>query len=225
MSATDSAWGVLCALPEELGSLGNHERSRRTRAGLILRDLSVEGRPVLACVSGVGKVLAARGASLLIAEGATRGLFVVGTCGGVGRGLGVGAMVHCLRAHQTDLGPREGREVLSDAQLRAAWQRVAPGHEGWFLTADRPVLSWWRKMRLARAFLGPCVAEMETAAVGAVAQAAGVPWAALRAVTDSATALGGASFRLHLASQGPRAADSIPALLRELERAAPPSYP
>jgi adenosylhomocysteine nucleosidase len=225
MNQENSAWGVLCALPQEFGSLGVHEQSRRTRAGLELCELRIAGVPVLGCVSGIGKVLAARAASVLITEGATRGLFVVGTCGGLVRSLKVGALVHCTRAHQTDLGPREGREVASDPRLRAAWQRVVPGEEGWFLTADRPVLSLLRRLRLSRAFRGPCVAEMETAAVGAVAQAAGVPWAALRAVTDAATPWGGASFHLHLASQGPRAADSIPALLRELEREPPSSYP
>ncbi len=218
MNGEKSAWGVLCALPEEFGTLALHERTRRTRAGLTIRELEIGGIPALACISGVGKVLAARAASLLIAEGATRGLLVVGTCGGLVRGLDVGTLVHCTRAHQTDLGAREGREVLSDERLRLAWQRVEPGREGWFLTADRPVLSWWRRLRLARAFAGPCVAEMETAAIGAVAAAAGVPWAALRAVTDRANPLAGASFRLHIPSQGPRAADSIPALLRELER-------
>ena len=90
---------------------------------------------------------------------------------------------------------------------------------GWFLTADRPVLSLWRRLRLARAFAGPAVADMETAAVAAVASAAGVPWAALRAVTDGATGLGAASFQLHYPRQAGRAADTVPLLLQSLGRA------
>jgi nucleoside phosphorylase len=83
------------------------------------------------------------------------------------------------------------------------------------------VLSWWRRLRLARAFAGPCVADMETAAAAAVAAAAGVPWAGLRAVTDRATIGAPAAFRLHFPAQAGRAADSLPALaawLRERER-------
>jgi nucleoside phosphorylase len=127
-------------------------------------------------------------------------------------------LVHCTVARQVDLAHRHLREVQADENLRRAWQKVLPGEEGWFLTADRPVLSFWRRLRLARAFAGPCVAEMETAAAAAVAAAAGVPWAGLRAVTDRATPGGGASFRLHFGAQAPRAADSIPALLAELRR-------
>lgn len=216
----DAAVGILCALPEELGSLREHARRSRTRAGLAILELEIEGRAALACVGGVGKVMAARAASLLCAEGAERALLVVGTCGGLRSDLGPGVLVHCTIAAQVDLAHRHLREVQADARLREAWRKVLPGPQGWFLTADRPVLSLWRRLRLARAFAGPCVAEMETAAAAAVASSAGVPWAALRAVTDRASFGGGASFRVHFGSQAPRAADSIPSLLRELDRSA-----
>jgi adenosylhomocysteine nucleosidase len=211
-------YGILCALPEELGHLREHARGSRTRAGLEICELEIGGERALACVAGVGKVMAARAASLLLAEGVERALLVVGTCGGLRAGLGPGTLVHCTTAAQVDLAHRHLREVRADENLRRAWQKVLPGEEGWFLTADRPVLSFWRRLRLARAFAGPCVAEMETAAAAAVAVSAGVPWAALRAVTDRATPGGGASFRLHFGAQAPRAADSIPALLAELGR-------
>ena len=93
------------------------------------------------------------------------------------------------------------------------------GPEGWFLTADRPVINPWRRLRLARAFAGPCVADMETAAAAAVAARAGVPWAALRAVTDVpgwTGPVGSGSFRKHFPTQAGRAADSVPDLLAAL---------
>lgn len=211
--------GILCALPAELGGLRAHERATRTRAGLEIHELEIAGRPALACVGGVGKVLAARAAALLVAEGAERALLVVGTCGGLRAPLRPGSLVHCTVAAQVDSAQRHLRELGSDEVLRRAWQKVLPGEQGWFLTADRPVLSFWRRLRLARAFAGPCVAEMETAAAAVVAASAGVPWAALRAVTDRASLGAGASFRIHFGAQASRAADSIPALLEELERA------
>lgn len=191
--------------------------------GLELREFEVHGERVLACVGGVGKVNATRGACALLASGATRGLLVVGVCGGLRAHLGPGTFLHCTTAVQTDLARVEGRTTQASASLRQLWREVAPGPEGYFLTADRPVLSWWRKARLARAFAGDCVADMETAAAGAVAAAAAVPWAALRAVTDRADGLGGLLFKLHFPSQAGRAADTVPLLLARLRAEASPA--
>src|SRR6185503_7977669 len=130
--------------------------------------------------------------------------------------LAPGALLHCTRAVQADLAVREGREVESSAELRRLWRAVAPGEEGWFVTADRPVLSPWRRLRLARAFAGPCVADMETAAAAAVASLAGTPWAALRAVSDRAGLAGGAEFRRFFPAQAGRAAATVPELVRRI---------
>lgn len=181
-------------------------------------ELDLGGVRALACVSGVGKVMAARAAAVLIGEGAERALLVVGTCGGLRQNLVPGTLVHCSTAAQVDLAHRHNRELAADEDLRSAWRRVAPGVEGWFLTADRPVLSLWRRIRLARAFAGPCVADMETAAAAAVAREAGVPWAGLRAVTDRATIYGAAAFRSNFPTQAGRAADTVTALIGELGR-------
>jgi len=206
--------GVVAALAGELGDLRGGGVARE-RAGVELRAQEVGGAAVLTAVSGVGKVAAARAATALLAEG-VRGLLVVGTCGALVRGLGPGDLVHCTTAFQTDLAVRETRQVEADPAWRAAWQAVAPGEEGWFLTADRPVITPWRRLRLARAFRGPCVAEMETGAVGAVAAAAGRPWAALRVVTDLAGPGTARRFRENYPTLGGRAADTLQVLLPRL---------
>ena len=164
-------FGLVCALRDELGGLRERAVSTERHAGLEVLELDLDGTRVLASVSGVGKVCAARAATLLISAGATRGLLVVGVCGGLRQYLAPGTFVHCTRAVQTDLADRHVREVDSDPSLRDAWRAVAAGEQGWFLTADRPVLSLWRRLRLARAFAGACVADMETAAVAQVARA------------------------------------------------------
>jgi adenosylhomocysteine nucleosidase len=210
------AFGVLCALREELGRLPERTVERHSRLGLDVLELDLDGVRVLACVGGVGKVNAARGACAMLSLGASRGLLVVGVCGGLKPHLGPGTFLHCTTAIQTDLVRVEGRQSEADAALRRAWREVAPGPEGYFLTADRPVLSWWRRARLARAFRGDCAADMETAAAGAIASAAGAPWASLRAVTDRADGLGGVLFKLHFPSQAGRAADTVPSLLARL---------
>lgn len=213
-----SRTGLLCALPDELGSLRTRIHSRTRRAGVELLEIDLPGTSLVACVSGVGKVRAAQAATALIRENVER-LLIVGTCGGLRQHLGPGTLVHCDVAAQTDLAVREGRECRADRGLLEAWRAEIDGLSGWFLTADRPVMSIWRRMRLARAFAGDCVADMETAAAAAVAESAGVPWGALRAVTDRAGHLGVASFQLHYPAQAGRAADSVPGLLERLASA------
>lgn len=207
--------GILCALPGELGALRERALERVAVHGVEVVELDCGGRRALAAVAGVGKVAAAHAASQLLARGAG-GLLIVGTCGGLRRSLGVGTFVHCTTAVQADLAVREGRAVPAHAPWRALWREQVPGPEGWFVTADRPVLGPWRRLRLARAFAGPCVADMETAAIAAVAARAGMPWAALRVVTDGAGFLAGRSFQRNYPTFAGLPADTLPRLLPEL---------
>jgi len=206
--------GILCALPEELGELRDFRVGVREGHGLEILELSIEGVEALACVGGVGKVLAARAATRLITEGAERALLCVGVCGGLKRDMPAGTLVHCERAVQSDSAIRQTREVTPEPVLLEAWSEVVPGRRGFFLTADRPAISPWRRMRLARAYLGSPVADMETASAALVARSSGVPWAALRAVTDGVWRGGSTAFKEHYPAQAGRAADTIPALLR-----------
>lgn len=216
-AARAPTYGVVSALPEELGSL--RSSNPRWSLGIEVHEHDIGTARVLATAGGIGKVAAAHAATVLLAAGVDRALLVVGTCGGLRQRLVPGTLVHCRTAVQTDLAVRAGRENDSDAGLRAAWLALVPGEEAWFLSADRPVLSLWRRLRLARAFAGACVADMETGSVAAVATRARIPWAALRAVTDRATWLGAASFRLNYPIQAGRAADTVRPLIETLERA------
>ena len=79
--------GILVALPEELGSLAERRVETKRAQGLEVLVLELEGGfRALACVGGVGKVMAARAAALLFSEGAD-GLLVCGVGGGVPLGL------------------------------------------------------------------------------------------------------------------------------------------
>jgi len=228
--------GVLAALPGELGTLRTGADREREVAGLrILETDHGEGTGrILACVTGVGKVAAASAAAALVAEGVER-LLIVGTCGGLRRSESVGDLVHAGLAIQWDLAVREGREATPDSVLAAAWNSVAPGAVGAFLTADRPAIRAVERLRRARAMRrfsgGTVVADMETAAIAAVAARCRIPWAALRVVSDRAprwsdlvrpAARRAGSFvegyRLH----APRPADTVGELLMRLS-AIPPT--
>ncbi|MBL8858266.1 MAG: hypothetical protein JNL28_07185 [Planctomycetes bacterium] len=208
--------GILCALQGELGALVERRVAARTVLGVEILELELDTTRALAVVSGVGKVRAAHAAAALVAAGMDRALLVVGTCGALVRQLAPGDLVHATSALEFSSGTRHDREAIADAHLRAAWREVAPGPEARFFTVDVAVLSPWRRLRLARSRPGPAAVEMETAAAACVAQSAGLPWAALRTVTDRAGFRAGKSFQKHFPAHGGRAADTLPALVRIL---------
>lgn len=230
--------GVLAALPGELGPFLTHlesgksapEAGRQSAApsaflGVKIHSPALPGRGIqVSCaVSGVGKVAAARGAAALLACG-VEALFVVGTCGGLSPKHAVGEFVHLFEAVQWDLSVREGRQAEAHRGLSEAWQEQTQGLVGFALTADRPALRWVSRQRRARAAAQGRtdgwvpVADMETAAVGAIAEQAGVPWAALRVISDAQRSLGSrilgqnrveSSFQANYQTQAGRPAESL----------------
>lgn len=190
--------GLLVALPQELGPFtpGEGEAEGQAAGGPgrfagRIRVHGIDGSRARVAVlrAGVGKVRAAHGAACLVAAGADA-LLVCGTAGGLLGGDPVGTLVHVTRAVQWDLAVRSGHGVEADEGLRAAWADIAPGATGQCLTADRPALGQLARARRARGIRGAlrgretAVTDMETAAVGAVASAEGLPWAALRVISD-----------------------------------------
>lgn len=215
--------GVLSALVPELGAW-NEGQDRIRDQGLELIRSRAAGGEVVACAAGVGKVAAAQGAAVLLAQG-IGSLWIVGTCGGLRAALPPGTLVHCSTAIQADLAVRDGRASTPDQDLQELWGAVEAGTLATFLTADRPVLSPWRRFKLRRAWPGLCVADMETAAAAAVAAKAGIPWAAARTVTDSAGYGAGRTFQRNLQQMAGRAADTLPSVLARLDATGQPPRP
>ncbi|QDU84871.1 5'-methylthioadenosine/S-adenosylhomocysteine nucleosidase [Planctomycetes bacterium Pla163] len=208
---------VLAALGQELAPLSAQLRSAGRVRGMETFEGEISGCLVRAAVGGVGKVAAARAAALLIDPAPRFGLVVIGVCGGLSLRQKVGTLVHCAEARQIDLHLPWPTDVQPDPELLAAWRRAVPGPSARFLTADRAAITPWRRLaRQVRFGPGACVVDMETAAAGWVAQSSGVPWGALRSLSDTQGlgAMGG--FRRHFHAQAPRAAATIPTLLAEL---------
>ena len=126
VSDGQAPWGLIAALPIELGLFRGAGRGEVAGGVRLSAHQIPEGPPLLAAVSGVGKVAAAHAAAVLAARG-VRGLLVVGTCGGLDPVDEVGTLVHAGKAVQWDLGVREGREATPDADLAAAWMEQARG--------------------------------------------------------------------------------------------------
>ena len=198
--------GILAALPEELAPLVAESQPRQSACGVPLWDWP-RGHGTLA-LSGVGKVAAATAAMALLQAG-VKGICVVGTGGAISPDLSIGDCVHATGAIQADLSTRMGRESRAHAPWVRWWQGHQPGAEGLILSGDRPVMGYWARRKLRKAYAGTLLADMEVAAVGAVCERAGFPFAALKVVTDGAGARSQAQFAAHFQRFAPLPAQSL----------------
>ena len=202
--------GVLTAIPEEIAAFGAHfrETSRETVAGSAFLRGTIDGRAAVLAESGVGKVNGAMAASILLDRFACRGLIFSGVAGGLDPALSVGDLVIATHVVQHDYGSllngqmevfRAGRlpfpphrgdvAVPADARLierlRAALAALGNLHFGPILTGDIYLGCGETRERLFSLFAGKAI-DMESAAVAQVADAFGVPWLIIRALSDLA---------------------------------------
>jgi adenosylhomocysteine nucleosidase len=141
---------------------------------------SLAGPGVELWSSGMGAAAAARAADRLLGRDAPpRALVAVGFCGALDPALRAGDLVAAERV----LDERGGEPLQADPALLAA----APGRRGTIVSAVRLARVPAERARL-RALGGPdaIAVDLESAALARAAAAAGVPFLALRAVTDAA---------------------------------------
>ena len=130
--------------------------------------------------TGPGPVAAAAGAERAIARGAVC-LVSWGTAGALGCG-GPGDIVLAERVVD-----ETARATATDSSLSEALARVfgsiAPIHRGTLASASEPVTSVAEKRALAEAS-GAVAVDMESAAIGRIASAAGLPLVVVRVIVD-----------------------------------------
>lgn len=175
---------------------------------------NLHGQPVVLALSRIGKVAAATTASALIARfGASRVVFT-GVAGGIGDGVHVGDVVVGTGFVQHDMDasplfpryqvPLTGQSVfdgdapLTAQLLQAAKAALADGgplgkacvHQGLIASGDRFVNGREESAvlvsSLRAAGYAPLAVEMEGAAVAQVCADHGVPFAAVRTISDRA---------------------------------------
>ena len=145
---------VVCAVPAE----------RRALSGLAGDGLAIH-------VSGMGAAAAERTAAELAAGDAPTAIISAGFCGALADDLRVGDLV----AAEAVLDERSGDRFAADPRLLDA----APGRRGVMVSAERIA-----RTPADRARLDGLAVDLESAALARVAAAAGIPFLALRAVTD-----------------------------------------
>jgi len=156
-------------------------RSSRWRLALMAALVAGLGA---SAVLAIGGSAAAAGSSALIEAGATA-LASWGMAGGLDPTLGAGAILLPTEVIGSDGRHVNTAEAWRD-RLSSAVAALAPVRGGTLLTTPRAIGSVADKAELFRA-TGAAAVDMESVAVGEVAERHGLPFIAVRVIVDSAT--------------------------------------
>jgi adenosylhomocysteine nucleosidase len=206
----NSPIAILTAIPEEMAAFGLHfiQTGQQTVAGIRVHQGALDGRAVVLAESGIGKVNGALAATILLDRFACRGIIFSGVAGGLDPALAVGDLVIATDIIQHDYGAMIKGElevyragVLPFPQFRGdlpltanpdliglareALEDAASVHFGTILTGDSYLGCTHTRERLFGDFSGRAV-DMESGAVAQIADAFGLPWLIIRALSDLA---------------------------------------
>jgi adenosylhomocysteine nucleosidase len=165
--------GIVCALASEARHLGPTVR--------LAEPLGSLADGTLVAVTGMGAAAATAGARALIDAGATA-LVSWGMAGGLDPALSAGAVLLPTEVVGTD-GQLVGTDKGWRERLSAAI--AAPIHNGRLVTASRAIGSIADKAGLFKT-TGAAAVDMESLAVGKVAEQHQAPFIAVRVIVDSA---------------------------------------
>jgi len=141
--------------------------------GVPVHTGSVGNADVVATTTGMGTALATRATERLLGLGEFDRVMVVGIAGGVGPSVGIGDVVI--------------PEVVVDGTSGTPYRPApidAPAPRGTIVTSDDFVIDPARLDALIAD--GVIAVDMETGSVAAACAARGVPWSAVRAISDRA---------------------------------------
>jgi adenosylhomocysteine nucleosidase len=164
----------VCAMPMELRPLTKRLGLRPTRLGDGPgREGSLDGRDVVAIVTGMGTELAAAGMARLLDAVTPERVVVVGITGAVEDETPIGALVLPERVVDGASGREHRHELLGPGTTHGVmWttDRITPADELPALRAQ-----------------GVVSLDMETAAIARACEEREVPWTVFRAISDRAT--------------------------------------
>ena len=162
----------------------------------------LHGQPAVAVLSRIGKVAAATTASVLIERFGVERIVFTGVAGGLSPGVAVGDIVvaDAFLQHDLDASPifpryevplygvdRFAADPLLSGRLAQAVQSALPAvrlHRGLVVSGDRFVSSTIESRALQAALPEAVAVEMEGAAFAQVCHDYGVPFAAVRTISD-----------------------------------------
>lgn len=197
---------IVSAMQEELAAvlaLMPHE-SRQVVAGREFWVGALHGHDVVVVLSRIGKVAAATTATVLIERFGVDAIVFTGVAGGLAPDVRVGHVVVADRLLQHDLDaspifprfevPLYGTSTFAcdpvlTARVRKAARAALPGvqlHHGLVVSGDRFVATTAESLALQSALPEALAVDMEGAAFAQVCHDYGVPFAAVRTISDRA---------------------------------------
>ncbi len=202
---------ILSAVADEQRGLSEQLKAQKVHelGGRIFRTGQLFGQRVVMARSGIGKVASASTATLLCSHFKAKELIFVGVAGGIRDDIQIGDVVvgDPYVQHDMDASPLFPRweiplfgrsELAADPKLHAralaASQKAvqslggntASVHSGLILSGDRFVGDAATRSRIQQEHPAALAAEMEGAAVAQVCVDFGVPFVAVRQVSDRA---------------------------------------
>jgi adenosylhomocysteine nucleosidase len=197
---------IVSAMHEELRSVLAlmPDEQKVVAGGREFYDGHLHGRPVVAVLSRIGKVAAATTAALLVQRFAVDRIVFTGVAGGLAPGVNRGDVViaDAFLQHDLDASPifpkyevplyatdRFATDAQLTGELALAVQRALPGtrvHRGLVASGDRFVATTAESRALQAALPDALAVEMEGAAIAQVCRDFGVPFAAVRTISDRA---------------------------------------
>ena len=180
--------GLVFAMPVEADAFAAmaSDTVELTAAGLTFHEGVVAGRRVAWCVAGAGGVAAERATRLLIDGHRPRLILSPGFAGGLDPALARGTVVYPRRSMSRAGGsPIDLAATGQGATSARDTSATGPG-DLTIVSADTVVTTAAAKRDLAAA-TGAGLVDMETYAVATAAQAAGLPCASIRVVSDDAS--------------------------------------
>jgi adenosylhomocysteine nucleosidase len=197
---------IVAAMHEELSAVLElmPDESRQLAAGREFWVGHLHGREVVVVLSRIGKVAAATTAAVLIERFGVGEIVFTGVAGGLAPGVEVGHVVvaDAFLQYDLDASPifpkyevplygtdRFATDAALSERLGAAARRALPGvtlHRGLVVSGDRFVATTAESRALQAELPDALAVEMEGAAIAQVCQDCGVPFAAVRTISDRA---------------------------------------
>ena len=197
---------IVSAMQQELGAVLAlmPDESKVMVAGREFWAGHLHGHDVVAVLSRIGKVAAATTAAVLIERFHVDRIVFTGVAGGLAPGVQRGQVVvaESFLQHDLDASPifpryevplygmsRFATDAVLTDNLAAAAQRALPGthvHRGLVVSGDRFVATTAESRALQEALPEALAVEMEGAAIAQVCHDFGVPFCAVRTISDRA---------------------------------------
>lgn len=227
--------GILVAMEEEVKHLTEviSEETVREIAKQTFYDGLIYDQPVTIVQSGIGKVNATLATTLLIQEFHVDCVINTGSAGGIGAGLSIGDLVLANSLSYNDADNRSfgytyGQIPQMDAEYKADENLVAliethakplgwNVQKGLIVSGDSFISSKDQIEHIQEHFPKALVTEMEGAAVGQTCRQYDIPFAVVRAVSDTADEEATVNFDEFVILAGQRSAQLVLSLITAIK--------